>query len=358
MFYSHLGDDSNQAESGVPRLFPHLCAVLRDLDLERTLNLELVSPPTEHIAQLRGLLDCIIQGKWNRSFNNIRVLGTPLTIDQRAVIDRTLEVRYAAAIEKDESPREAFAYTECGERMVDLRSMMTQHGAAVLWSTRPFDPACGPRYGGQPRLFWARASVAERFLAAVRTYNRVGIIPQIEDAFRPYAVQEGLFKRRYKMIREQHPGASAEELWTATIAKTAAAPYRAAHMGGAAIDLTLWRPQHGELGKPVIPEKIGQPIALELGNVYPTGGAATVLHFPYLTWSEFVTRCIFQVVAEMSGLSVYRGEDWHVSAGDAQAALLTGAETVRYCAIQDFDPTSGAVTPFAHAELKRSFTPE
>ncbi len=346
------GDNDSSSKSSklelIAKPFSKLEAVLRDTVLEAELKLELVAPTQAQrlalVAQFETLMSlaglCCPELEFPTS-----VLVNPLTATQRERIDQVLEPRYAAAISKDETPRENFEYRECGERMVDLRKAASE--VEVLWSSTPFNPACGPEFGGKPRIFWARESVAERLVAAARAFNAIGIVIQIEDGFRPVAVQEGLFRRRYKMIQESYPALSAEELFVATSGKTAAAPYRAAHMGGAAIDFTLWRAD----GR-------GEHVALELGNQYPTGGAATYLDFPYVTWDQFVTRTLFRVVSEAVGLSVYRGEDWHVSAGDAQAALLDGESTVRFCAIKRFDVATGEIEPFPVSEMRRFFLPE
>jgi D-alanyl-D-alanine dipeptidase len=279
-----------------------------------------------------------------------RVLNQPLSPELKSLVDLALEARYAKAIERDESPRDSFEFRECGERMIDLQLAAREAGLIVKWSTLPFNPACGPVYGGAPRIFWARESVALKFMQAAKALNEVGFAAQVEDGFRPLDVQQGLFQRRFRMIRESQPNLPEADLLSATYAKTAAAPYRAAHMGGAAIDYTIWRLGrfYGEV----------EDVPLELGNEYPGGGAATYLDFPYLTWDQFVTRAVFRSVSEAAGLTVYPGEDWHVSAGDSQAALMSGETVVRFCAIRDFDRKTGEIQPYSRDDLVKFFVPE
>lgn len=351
------GDNNGSSKGFTPALaakrFSNLLSVLKDSTLEAELALELVPPTKEQEAGLVAQLETL---KREAALNLPKfqlatavlattVLSRPLSNTQRLQIDQRLEPKYAAAISKDEAPRESFDYRECGERMVDLRKAAS--GIELLWSSAPFNPACGPLFGGKPRIFWARKSVAERFAAAARAFNTIGIVTQVEDGFRPAAVQEGLFKRRYNMVKEAHPALNPEELFATTKSKTASAPYRAAHMGGAAIDFTLWRAD----GR-------GGHAALDLGNQYPTGGAATYLDFPYVTWEQFVTRTLFRVVSEAVGLAVYRGEDWHVSWGDSQAALLNGEKTVKFCAIKSFDFATGEIEPYPENEMRKYFSPE
>ncbi len=267
------------------------------------------------------------------------VLAVGLYKEQREALDRAFIPRYSAAIEQDELPRDSMVVSECGERMVPLREGAAARGVLVAWSERPFAAACG-EWAGRPRIFWARAEVAERFFSAAQALNAIGLLPMVEDGYRPPAVQAGLFRRRVEEVRKSNPGLFAEEVLREARAKTACAPYRAAHMGGAAIDFTLR-------------DSKGQP--LDLGNPYPTGGAAAILNFPYVTWEQFRTRQIFASVSRMAGLVPYAGEDWHVSHGDGLAAVARGEHLIKYGPLKDFDRADGTVVPYDAGELRVPF---
>lgn len=320
-------------------------AIGRDLPLEEALGLNLVEPQDAQWESLIGEIERAARFLEVKALQPIRpnhLLGESLTPSQREAIDRAYIARYAEALEKDEEPRERMNFEECGEKMTDLKAVLNRAGLSVTWSSRPFTAACG-EYAGKPRIFWARGSVATLFARAVAAFNHIGLVPQVEDGFRPFAVQSGLYRARVQNIRQQSPFLSEAEVLREAAAKTAAAPYRAAHMGGAAIDFTLR-------------DLEGRP--LDLGNPYPGGGAATILDFPYVTWDQFRTRQLFALVSEMAGLCPYPGENWHVSKGDGLAAIMDGISTIRYCCIRDFDRVSGAIVPYDPQQSRIAFPSE
>ena len=378
---------SRSEGSAVP-LFNSLAVTLRDVALERDINLTPRSPSEVELEAFRNFVDEARSAFGTAApadlfelmlshFQSSLVIGaTPLSSVQRSRVSEILEPRYAEAIALDESPRERFQYIDCCERMVDVSALAREHGVRLLLSARPFDPACGPQYGGKSRIFWARETVAARLVEALQCCNRLGLIPCIEDGFRPFAVQAGLFARRYRAIRSENPDWSADTVLAATLSKTAGAPYRAAHMAGAAIDVTFWVDPCSSDSAGIVKlftslqsakasERFTGYLPLPLGNDYPTGGAFTYLDCPYVNVEERMTRVIFQSLFEAFGFAVYRGEDWHISLGDAQAALLQQSDvalkapetiTVRYTALERFDPLEGSVNALA-PEVQRQFFP-
>jgi len=351
--------------------YTNLARVLRDRELEARLGLELHPLPSplveDLLRRLSSAWDALAvkssgqssdagtsSGKSASAMPEIRkaqwmqevqeeslrgVLGAPLTDQQRRTIDEQLLTPYSQAIELDEKPRLLIPVRECGERMVDLVEALSRDGVPHSLSETTFHAACGP-YAGKPRIFWCRAGVADRFSQFARGCLGAEVVPHLEDVFRPREVQAGLYQRRYRLIRDEHPHWSKEQVRDETNAKTAPTPFRAAHMGGAAIDVTL-----RDLG--------GKP--LPLGNAYPVGGCATVLAFPYVTAPEWFTRVLFEGLATLAGLVPYPGEDWHVSFGDSLAALLTGAPKIQYGAIEGFDSSTGEVFPYPAERMHEEF---
>jgi D-alanyl-D-alanine dipeptidase len=322
--------------------YSHVRAIGRDVKLEEKLNFAWRAPLLQEWDDLSSALSSAAQFLGTKPVKlncPDLVLRFDLSETQRKLLDFTFVPRYSAALEKDEKPREHFLFQECGERMVDLRAGSVERGLRLMWSSTPFDAACG-EFAGKPRIFWLRESVAEVFWKMVAAYNAIDLVPQVEDAYRPPAVQEGLFRRRVKLVREKNPTLSVEAVLLEVYAKTAPAPYRAAHMAGAAIDFTLR-------------ENDGKP--LDLGNPYPTGGAATILEFPYVTWPQFRTRSLFSSISIMAGLFPYPGEDWHVSKGDALAGIGEGLTTVKYCALKDFNRATGEVAPYDPVEARKAY---
>lgn len=325
--------------------YARLRAVGRNVELERQLELAMGEAPAGEYAELYELLETVARSLGAGAVfppSPEVLLARELAREQRESLDRYYLPLYSKALEDDEAPRERMIYQECQEPMVNLQAMAEQLGVKIFWSSRPFAAACG-EYAGKPRIYWARQTVARLFMNAVRGFNAIGLAPYVEDGYRPPAVQAGLFRARVQAVRQGYPFLSDEEVLREARAKTACAPYHAAHMGGAAIDFTLR-------------DFEGQP--LDLGNPYPTGGAATVLCFPYVTWQQFRTRQLFACISTMAGLAPYPGEDWHVSYGDSLAALNHGESVVRFGPLRDFDRSSGAVIPYEYADARISFPSE
>ncbi|MBN8550299.1 MAG: hypothetical protein J0M12_13360, partial [Deltaproteobacteria bacterium] len=221
--------------------YSNLDTIKRDASLEANLELAWREPSAAERGELEGLLRKaadFLQVPYEPPIARGLVLAGDLTAHQRAEIDRVYVPRYSAALEKDEAAREGFAFVECGERMADLRKGADERGLRVMWSSTPFNAACG-EFAGKPRIFWSRQSVAELFWRACAAFNAIGLTPQVEDGYRPPAVQEGLFRRRVKMVRDENPELGVADVLREVAAKTATSPLRAAHMAGAAIDFTL-----------------------------------------------------------------------------------------------------------------------
>ena len=322
--------------------YPELAAIGRDAALEVRIGLRGRAPSDQEwcalVEVLRRAAEFLAVSPVLPKRPDF-VLADPLEKRQRAELDASYVPRYSAAFEQDELPRERMEIHECREKMVPLESGAKERGLKFQLSSRPFAASCG-EWAGRGRIFWTRAAVAELFYRAIGAFNAVGLMPLIEDGFRPYDVQAGLFRRRVAAVREENPQLSEAEVLREARAKTACAPYRAAHMGGAAVDFTLRKLD-------------GEP--LDLGNPYPTGGASTVLTFPYVTWEQYCTRQMFSCISQMAGLFPYPGEDWHVSFGDGLWAIPQKTTSYRYGAIKDFSRVDGSVEPFDPEGLRRHF---
>lgn len=261
-------------------------------------------------------------------------LASPLTTEQTATINEHEThaiARYCVDIQQQ---LKGVPIVETRERFVYLPDFLRGE-AESTYSDIPFHQACEQGWAGQPRQFWVRESVAARLalfgvmLAAVDKQLR------IEDAFRPVGVQEGLFKRRVAWTRGEHPIWTNEEIIAEAQSKTAVTPRLASHKGGAATDATML---HRSTGKPA-----------SFGHAYPDGGALVFPRSPFVTREQWYNRQVYQVGAALSGLTLYVGEDWHVSYGDNLASLrpdgsVDPAYAAQYGPVKDFDRATGAIT--------------
>lgn len=223
---------------------------------------------------------------------------------------------------------------ESGERFVYLPDHIGRYSQLNAgFSNTTFHTACG-EWAGKPRQFWARESFANRLVLMNTLLQSQSLRLYFEDAFRPVGVQEGLFKRRVDWTRADHPNWSFDDIIQEAKSKTAVKPRLASHKGGAAVDARLQNMKTGEI--------------LDFGHNYPDGGALVFPQTTFITKEQWLNRQRFQIAAALSGLTLYVGEDWHVSFGD-NLASLDGNGRVRpnyvaqYGPVKEFDETTGDI---------------
>ncbi|HUC89282.1 MAG TPA: M15 family metallopeptidase [Patescibacteria group bacterium] len=261
-------------------------------------------------------------------------LAAPLTAEQKSAINHHETSAVANYCIDIQAGLGQVPIKESGERMVYIPDLLTGSGLPASFSETPFHPACGD-WAGRQREFWARESFANRLVVMGALLESAGVQLHFEDAFRPVGVQEGLFRRRVDWTRNDHPDWDEDQIVAEAQSKTAVKPKLASHKGGAAIDAQLRDIDTGEL--------------LDSGHKYPDGGVLVFPLTPYVTAEQWRTRQLFQVAAGLSDLTLYVGEDWHVSYGDNLASLDENAKVrpgyvAQYGPIKDFDHTTGEVT--------------
>jgi D-alanyl-D-alanine dipeptidase len=239
---------------------------------------------------------------------------------------------------------------ESYEHLKHLPMIFEQKGIIASFSSKPFHEACG-FWAGRDRLFWARASFTDRLAVFGKLLNNADVNLHFEDAFRPLGVQEGLFKRRVNWTKRDHPDWTEDRVVQEARSKTAAIARLASHKGGAAVDATL-KDSSGE--------------NLTFGHDYPDGGALVFPRTPYVTAEQWRNRQLFQVAAGLSGLTLYVGEDWHVSYGDNLASLDINGEVdpnyvAKYGPIKSFeawDETGHITNVYSEKEMDEVFPME
>lgn len=273
-------------------------------------------------------------------------LAEPLSTAQTAAINEAETPRIAAYCVGVQDRLAAVPISETGDPMVHLPTAFSAGGIEAGFSDTTFHAACG-EWAGKPREFWSRSGLAQRLLVLGSLASIAGSSPHFEDAFRPVGVQEGLFQRRVAWTVRDHPEWDDEHVVAEARSKTAVTPRLASHKGGAAVDLRLRDRSTGEI--------------LDFGHNYPDGGALVFPRSPFLTAEQWRNRQLLQVVAGLSGLTLYVGEDWHVSYGDNLASLDERARVqpgyvASYGPVKDFDRATGAITEvYAENELDTVF---
>lgn len=324
--------------SAIPRL-----ETPRSIEVEQRLGLRFVGPSRDAIIDFRRELEQLsgFQAEEGRDFiiPQVGFLETPLSVVQRDLVNNALGRTYARNQVELQNRGFSIKIAESGERMSNLRGLIQAANLRAEFSTTPFGAGCED-WTGKERIFWLREKVALKTLEVVRALNRIGLLPFFEDGFRPYGVQEGYFRERLRLVREEHPDWDEVLIREEACSKIARNPRLAAHKAGAAIDYTL---------------RTVDGFSLNLGNVWPEGGALVALNCPYVTFEQWRTRQLFKFSAESAGLVVYEGEDWHASFGDYLAAMIGGQAQTLYGPIYDFDRRTGEITPYAENDYEEPF---
>ncbi len=221
---------------------------------------------------------------------------------------------------------------ESYEKLVHLPSAFNSQGLRASFSKLPYPDVAG-EWAGRPQLFWARQGFADRLVILGQLLKTLDLQLHFEEAFRPVGVQESMFRRRVHRTRTVHPRWSESQIMAESKSKTAYTPRLSSHKGGAAVDVFL-SDLRGNL--------------LDFGHGYPDGGAIVFPRTPFLTASQWYNRQLLQVAAGLSDLTLYVGEDWHLSYGDNLASLdefdrVKSGYIAKYGPIKEFDPTSGDI---------------
>lgn len=324
-------------------------------ELNSKLNIRLERPGDEFLPSVQSMVD--------RMAAVIGVLSPQLKLPAEGFLVSPLDKAQKQAIENELGPlyaKESVDFqeklmqvpiVESEETMVSLEKTFSNTDSKVSFSEVPFTNAALYGWDGKAREYWVREGVAERLKLAARALNEVGLMIHFEDGFRPIGVQEGLLKRRIveKILTEEHPEWDPvddfDKIMTEAQSKTAIMPRISGHKGGAAVDATL-RTLDGD--------------PLPLGNEYGQGGAAVNLDYPYVTPQEWQTRMIFKSAMEMAGLTVYPGEDWHVSYGDNLAGANPDGSirkdyVAKYGPLKGYFKTDGKVIPYLPKEFDQPF---
>lgn len=321
-------------------------------ELEPRIGISFVRPDNHKFKILQDDLGVVAEFLGTRP-PDLRVpprgfLSRPLIESQKKHIDQMLGPAVAREGVALQDRLDIVPIRENGERMISIPKLFERAGIPLSLSQAPFNSACG-KWAGKQRVYWVRENVAQRLLLAGQSLKKIGLVMHLEDAFRPFEVQEGLFLRRIQLILQEHSDwvDDWDRVWTEARSKTAVAPWMAGHTSGAAVDITLQTLQ----GKP-----------LPLGNSYPDGGPRVALHFPYLTQEEWSTRMLFAHTMELSGLRIYPYENWHASFGDLSASITFGENvditpdyTTQYGPIKGFNQSSGEIEAYNESEYLTPF---
>jgi zinc D-Ala-D-Ala dipeptidase len=190
---------------------------------------------------------------------------------------------------------------ECGEPMVDLREVL-----ALRVDRRRADP--------QGRFALVRLALVDRLVTA-QTLLPAQLRLLVVEGFRPPWLQARYFDECVERLRREHPQRD-EEWLRLTASRHLSPPQVAAHVTGAAVDVTLCTIDGVELA-------MGTPVNDVHDERCHTATDA-------IGAQEAQNRRILVKALSSVGLVNYPTEWWHWSYGDRYWAFRTGAGAARY----------------------------
>ena len=318
-------------------------------DCRKLYGVEFVPPSKQEIGRFTTTCDILIseqQRLLDETKHAFTINKPAIVYMPTAFLAKKLHPKQVEAINERETPQVA-AYcvgvqeqlirvpiNESHERLSHIPSIFRESRVSATFSEIPFPDVSG-EWAHKPQEFWVRESFAERLVFMGSILNKIGVQIHFIEAFRPVGVQEGMFRRRIIRTRNEHPKWSEQEVTCEARSKTASTPRLASHKGGAAVDILL--------------QRVDDDSFLDFGHDYPDGGVLVFPRTPYVTAEQWRNRQLLQVSAGLSGITLYVGEDWHISFGDNLAALdATGkieqGYEAKYGPIKDFDRATGEIT--------------
>jgi len=223
---------------------------------------------------------------------------------------------------------------DCCEPLCSLQESAENHGVPVVFPD-------GLKLGQFERVFWLRASLVDRLLRVADTMCRQGWLLKVEDAYRSLAVQrqgahsDFIFDTVLKKVIWELGGAMpSEDLLLRRISVlTATTPKFANHMSGSAVDITVLtcKGRH----------------EVDRGGSYLELSERTPMGSPFISLLARRHRDRINELLSEQGFLPYPYEFWHFSHGDADHALVSGADHPAVYGPVDCDLSSGTVTPVA-----------
>jgi D-alanyl-D-alanine dipeptidase len=229
---------------------------------------------------------------------------------------------------------------DCLEPLEDLQAAAVAGGVRMDFSKTPFT-------SGVARVFWLRAGLVPRLLAAAEEMNRRGWILRIEDGYRSMDMQRAIihipsvFDAIYRKTVWELDGSvpDAEMMLRRVTALVATRPKFGTHMSGSALDISVLVADTGEI--------------LDRGAPYLEMSELTPMASPFVSAAAQRNRQAITDIMAGHGFVAYPFEFWHYSQGDVYEIYLqddiSAPPPARYGAV-NWDSHKGTVTPIAEPD--------
>ena len=227
-----------------------------------------------------------------------------------------------------------FEVRECGEAFASLRDAAAAGGVEMQFSTSKIA-------GLLDRVFFMRASLADKVVAIGRAMNARGWILKIEDGYRSLEMQGQLVRKPAvfdailrKCIWENGGKLPPVELVARrAIVMIANIPKIGTHMSGSAIDISVFRRDDGrEVWR-------GAPY-LEVSELTP-------MRSPFIEPEALRLRLEIEAMMATQGFVPFPFEFWHFNQDDALGQVISGQSAPARFGAVDWDPRTNRVTPCA-----------
>lgn len=189
---------------------------------------------------------------------------------------------------------------ESNEKLVDVEEVFNQKGIKAVFNNELTAT-------GSKRLFLLREGLINPLLSASEEINKFSLLFRFEYMYRRLEDQEAAFTRSVKTFIKKYPELDKESILEIAGVFVASTPNTAAHVSGAAMDLTL---VDTEL----------KPIDMGVPYIHPGPESAT--NFEGISEEARRNRSILFNIMTENGFANYPYEYWHFSMGDKIAAKI------------------------------------
>lgn len=220
---------------------------------------------------------------------------------------------------------------ESRDQFIYLPAFLKEHGVHAT-----FDDHVA---GGETKSYWVRSGLGKPLLNVADTLKKHNLFLHVEYAYRSFEQQKAIFEFYVEKTIKDYPQADKASILKMAGVYAACNPATAAHMGGAAIDVTL-RDQHH------------QPV--DLGAEYLDNSPQAETFASLLPKVIKARRKLLVSAMEAAGFANYPFEFWHFSYGDRIAAYIQHKPFAVYGPVK-FAAQQGVTHFFSDEEQQRVF---
>lgn len=220
---------------------------------------------------------------------------------------------------------------ESQEEFVFLPEVLSQQKIVATFDNMPA--------GGFPKLYWVREGLVAPLQSVASELAKHGLYLHFTYAYRTFEQQKAIYEYYVTKTIHDYPHQPKELILKMAGVYAACNPATAAHMGGAAVDVTLRYEDGSEV---------------DLGAKYLEDSPLSETTSPLISASAKANRQLLLKVMAQFGFANYPFEFWHFSLGDRIAAYIQGQPFAKYGPVV-FEPSAGISHFFSNEEQQQTF---